>query len=105
MEASTTAQPDLLTRDGALPVAPPTPDPAAGNGPDVIDGVVPCACCGRFPLVGERVTHHRGRRRSGWVCDRCEAGGRGRRIGPADAATRVRSLGGAMNVRRVGLTD
>lgn len=68
---------------------------------DPIDGVARCCCCGRFPLLGEQIVHHRGRRRDGWVCASCEADGRGDRLGPIIERARVRSLGGAMNVRRI----
>lgn len=102
MEAATTRGAPLLTRDGALPVAPSAetavnPD-ALGDHP--IDGVARCCACERFPLVGELVVLHAGRKRSGWVCERCEAAGRGDRIGPATQRARIRSFGGAMNVRR-----
>lgn len=99
MEAATSGG-SLLTRDGALPVAPSLPEtpPKTANQP--IDGVVRCSCCERFPLVGEQVVFHVSRKRSGWVCERCEAAGRGERIGAATACSRVRSFGGAMNVRR-----
>lgn len=100
MEAATTGHGSLLPRDGAVPAAPQTPD-ATSNAPrEPIDGVARCACCERFPLVGEQVVMHVGRKRSGWVCDRCEAAGRGDRLGAAGARVRVRSFGGAMNVRR-----
>ncbi len=65
-----------------------------------IDGVVCCACCGRFPLVGERVTRHVGRKGDDWACASCESDGRGERLGAVAASDRVRSLGGANNVRR-----
>ncbi len=69
---------------------------------DPIDGVARCCCCGRFPVLGEQIIHHRGRKRDGWVCASCEADGRGDRLGPIIERARVRSLGGAMNVRRIG---
>jgi hypothetical protein len=102
MEAATTKDVPLLTRDGALPVAPSAgtavnPDALGGH---PIDGVTRCCACERFPLVGEVVVLHAGRRQTGWVCERCEAAGRGDRIGPATQAARIRSVGGAMNVRR-----
>ena len=65
-----------------------------------IDGVVRCACCGRFPLVGERVTRHVGRKGDDWACASCESDGRGSRLGAVAASDRVRSIGGANNVRR-----
>jgi hypothetical protein len=65
-----------------------------------IDGVVRCACCGRFPLVGERVTLHVGRKGDDWACATCESDGRGERLGAVTASDRVRSIGGANNVRR-----
>lgn len=100
MEAATASGDPLLARDGAVPT---TPHLASGSpaSQHPIDGVARCACCERFPLVGERITRHSGRKRSGWVCEGCEAAGRGKRIGPAELVERVHSLGGAMNVRRV----
>jgi hypothetical protein len=81
-------------------VAPPEPaDPRAARGVP-IDGVARCCCCNRFPLVGEQVTRRRRRKGSGWVCERCEASGRGKRVGAALERDRIRSFGGAMNVRR-----
>ena len=69
-----------------------------------IAGVVHCACCGRFPLVGELVTEHAGAKRNRddriWACPTCEGDGRAARLGPAAGSDRVRSLGGAANVRR-----
>ena len=106
MEAATAKDAGLLTRDGALPVAPPVPhakaDRANGAGREPIDGVTSCACCGRHPLVGEQVVHHaaHGRKPTAWVCEACESAGRARRLGPPDGRVRVRSFGGAMNVRR-----
>jgi hypothetical protein len=73
--------------------------PAPDHDRHPIDGIVSCACCSRFPLVGERVTRHEGKR-AGWVCAGCEAAGRGERLGPSGSTDRVRSLGGARNVRR-----
>jgi hypothetical protein len=106
MEAATAKDAGLLTRDGALPVAPSVPsanpDRASGAGREAIDGVTSCACCGRHPLVGEQVIHHAaiGRKPTAWVCEACESAGRARRLGPPDGRVRVRSFGGAMNVRR-----
>ncbi|HKJ37058.1 MAG TPA: hypothetical protein VKA36_10860 [Solirubrobacterales bacterium] len=100
MEAATTTGAPLLTRDGALPVAPSETANTDGRPGHPIDGVARCAACERLPLVGELVVLHTGRKRSGWVCERCEAAGRGDRIGPATEHARIRSFGGAMNVRR-----
>jgi hypothetical protein len=99
MEAATAPGEPPLTRDGGVPAAPAraASETVAGH---PIDGVARCACCSRFPLVGERVVRHVGRSESGWVCDGCERAGRGSRIGPVAESDRVRSLGGAMNVRR-----
>lgn len=72
--------------------------------PHPIAGVVHCACCGRFPLVGELVTEHAEAERKRddriWACPTCEGDGRTARLGPATGGGRVRSLGGAANVRR-----
>ena len=84
----------------------PTAQVALGAAPPVagdrlpIDGVVSCACCSRFPLVGERVTRHDGRGAGGWVCASCEAAGRGDRLGPSGSCDRIRTHAGAANVRR-----
>lgn len=74
--------------------------PAATDDPHPIDGIVSCACCSRFPLVGERVTRHDGRGAGGWVCASCEEAGRGKRLGPSGASDRIRTLAGVANVRR-----
>ena len=100
MEAATTTESPLLTRDGAVPVAPALPETTPSEAAQPIDGVARCSCCERFPLVGEQVSFHAGRKHRGWVCERCEATGRGDRIGAATARARIRSFGGAMNVRR-----
>jgi len=63
-----------------------------------IDGMVSCACCGRFPLVGEQVTRHISRRGREWACESCEASGRGASLGAITDSDRVRSLAGAANV-------
>lgn len=101
MEAATTPGSGLLPRDGSVPAVPSRPGEAGAR--EAIDGVVTCSCCGRFPLLGELVIRHEGRRRAGWVCQCCEDAGRARRLGAITGRARVRSLGGAMNVRR--LTD
>lgn len=101
MEAASAHHSAPLTRDGDVPAT-----PAVGAGPvdlaaEPIDGVVRCCCCKRFPLLGEHVVHHRRGGRAGWVCAGCEAEGRGGRLGPVVRTARIRSLGGAMNVRRI----
>ncbi len=101
MEAATTTRSGLMMRDGAIPAAPPLPVNPDKAPTQPIDGVADCCCCERFPLVGEQVIRHAGRKQSGWVCERCEATGRGERIGPPVERARIRSFGGAMNVRRV----
>jgi hypothetical protein len=101
MEAATSPDSPLLSRDGALPMAPAAPG-SSGSPTEPIDGVALCCCCGRFPLVGEHVVRREGRKRSGWVCERCETAEAGERIGPVGERARVRSFGGAMNVRRAG---
>lgn len=100
MEAATSTHPGLLTRDGAVPVTPSAPS-HDGGAQEAIDGVARCMCCERYPLLGERVARHEGRKGSGWVCESCEVGGRANRLGAVLRIERVRSLGGAMNVRRV----
>lgn len=64
-----------------------------------VDGEVSCACCGRFPLVGEQVTRHISRSGREWACESCEGSGRGARLGAITDSDRVRSLGGSLNVR------
>ena len=83
------------TRAGASTA--PDPRDAAAH---PIDGVVLCSCCGRFPLVGERVTRRATHAGEAWACDSCERSGRGERLGTVVESDRVRSLGGAANVRR-----
>jgi hypothetical protein len=100
MEAATASGSSPLARDGAVPAAPSARARPQAGGRDAIDGVARCTCCERFPLVGETVVHHRGSKGGGWVCERCEAAGRGERIGRAESSVRIRSFGGAMNVRR-----
>lgn len=87
-----------LMREGS-PGGPPTaaPEPQPQH---PIDGVVRCACCHRFPLVGEKVTRHLGRRSEEWACATCESDGRGERLGTAADSDRVRTLGGSANVHR-----
>lgn len=65
-----------------------------------IDGTARCAVCGRFPLVGERVTLHSGRGEPEWSCETCESSGRSNELGPIRGSDRVRSVGGARNVHR-----
>lgn len=91
------ATPPLIREGGPAgpPVAAPEPQPQRP-----IDGVVRCASCGRYPLVGERVTRHLGRHGEEWACEPCERAGRTRRLGEALGDERVRSLSGAANVHR-----
>jgi len=100
MEAASAPGSPPLSRDGALPVAPHVSPSSVASQTQPIDGVVTCVCCRRFPLVGEQVTHRVGHKRAGWVCATCESLGRAARLGGVDRTDRVRSLGGAMNVRR-----
>jgi hypothetical protein len=65
-----------------------------------IDGVVRCAVCERFPLVGEQVIRHGGRGDGEWACETCERSGRSARLGTVTGSDRVRSIGGAANVHR-----
>ncbi|MCB0876552.1 MAG: hypothetical protein R2718_01715 [Solirubrobacterales bacterium] len=65
-----------------------------------IDGIVRCAVCGRFPLVGEQVTTHAAGDARASVCETCESSGRGARLGAVTGSDRVRSVGGAANVHR-----
>ncbi len=106
MEAATASSgSSLLTRDGAVPAAAAIPargvPPVAGHLSEAIDGVACCASCARFPLLGEQVVRHHGRKGDGWVCESCESAGRGKGFGAAVGRARIRSLGGAMNVRRI----
>jgi hypothetical protein len=64
-----------------------------------IGGVVSCAVCGRYPLVGEQVTRHISRQGREWACESCEGSGRGARLGAITDSDRVRSVGGAATVR------
>lgn len=100
MEAATAPGSPLLARDGAFPATPRVPPTAIAADSQPIDGVTRCACCDRFPLVGEQVVRHSGRKGAGWVCSTCETAGRGERLGEVISSARMRSLGGAMNVRR-----
>ena len=98
MEDSTAAPPLIREGDpGGPPTAAPSPLPQRP-----ISGVVRCASCGRYPLVGERVTLHIGRGGEEWACEPCERDGRARRLGTASGDERVRSLSGAANVHRAG---
>ena len=78
----------------------PAPGPFVHGDEHPIDGVVRCAVCKRFPLVGEQVTRHEGRRDGDWACETCESSGRGARLGAVTGSDRVRSIGGAANVHR-----
>ena len=100
MEAATASGAGLLSRDGAFPIAPAVHDSPAA---EPIDGVARCSCCHRYPLVGEQVVRHaaQGRKAEGWACSSCEDAGRAGRLGPAVSACRVRTFGGALNVRRL----
>lgn len=99
MEAASATGSLLLTRDGAIPASPSLHPGSRAGDRQPIDGVVSCSCCERFPLVGERITRHEGKR-GGWACESCERDGKGRKLGPIAERDRIRSLGGAMNVRR-----
>lgn len=66
-----------------------------------IAGDARCTCCGRFPLVGEWLTGYgSGGPERLWSCETCESDGRAQRLGSPIDRDRVRSLGGAANVRR-----
>jgi hypothetical protein len=98
METVSTQQRPPLIREGSPggpPEAAPEPQPQ-----HPIDGVVRCGCCGRYPLVGEQVIRHIGRRGEEWACASCESDGRAERLGVPGAEDRVRSVGGAANVHR-----
>jgi hypothetical protein len=84
--------------DGAIPPA--ASESFVERATHPIDGIVRCAVCGRFPLVGEQVTRHAGRAESEWSCETCESAGRGGRLGAVTGSDRVRSIGGAANVHR-----
>lgn len=95
--ASRDSRPPLIREGspGGPPSAAPEPQPQ-----HPIDGVVRCGSCGRYPLVGEQVTRHVGRKGEEWACISCESDGRGKRLGAIRDQDRVRSLGGAANVHR-----
>ena len=58
-------------------VSDPEPQPA----PIARAGDVHCSCCGRAPLVGEKVIlHARPNGREAWACELCERSAR--RVGP-----------------------
>lgn len=97
MEAAAASAPKAILREETSPHPPSEPTTINGH---PIDGVVRCACCRRFPLVGERVTRHVVRKGDGWACASCESAGRGERLGAVAEVDRVRSIGGANNVRR-----
>ncbi|MFN8113050.1 MAG: hypothetical protein U0R51_07600 [Solirubrobacterales bacterium] len=78
----------------------PAPGPIVHRDEHPIDGVVRCAVCKRFPLVGEQVTRHEGHGDGEWACETCESSGRSARLGAATRSDRVRSIGGAANVHR-----
>lgn len=95
--ASRDRRPPLIREGtpGGPPDAAPEPQPQ-----HPIDGVVRCGSCGRYPLVGEQVTRHAGRKGEEWACASCESEGRGEQLGAIREQERVRSLGGAANVHR-----
>lgn len=101
MEAAAARHSAPLARDGDVPATPALRAGLIDPSAEPIDGVLRCSCCERFPLLGEHVVHRHGGGRAGWVCTGCEAEGRGEALGPAVRTARIRSLGGAMNVRRV----
>lgn len=76
------------------------PRPFFDRGEHPIDGVVRCAVCERFPLVGEQVTRHAGSADAEWACETCENSGRSAGLGAVTGSDRVRSIGGAANVHR-----
>lgn len=78
----------------------PAPGPFVHHDEHPIDGVVRCAVCERFPLVGEQVTRHESRGDDEWACETCESSGRCARLGAVTGTDRVRSIGGAANVHR-----
>jgi len=91
----------LLARDGSLPTSPGVAPTRLASDTHPIDGVIRCGCCLRLPLVGEPVTRHRSRKGgTDWACGECERSGRAASLGEIVERERVRSLGGAMNVRR-----
>lgn len=94
-----TAAPPLIREGdpGGPPAVAPEPQPQRPIG-----GVVRCASCGRYPLVGEQVTRHVGRSGEEWACEPCERDGRGHQLGAVTGEGRVRSLSGAANVHRAG---
>lgn len=91
----------MLVRDGGVPAAPSHgySSPTAGQG-SPIAGAVSCACCSRVPLVGEVVTAREYRKSTRWVCEPCSVTKRRARRGRELRSVRIRSFGGALNVRR-----
>lgn len=103
--ASSTSQP-LLARDGGAPIAPAGPEPTVEHLGVPISGACECSACKRTLLIGEAAFIHRKVARNNevlseaWICELCEHKRVARRAGRAVRRERVRSLGGAMNVRR-----
>ena len=90
-----------LVRDGEIPAAPSHgySSPASAQiGP--IAGAVSCSCCSRVLLVGETVTAREHRGSAIWVCAPCSRSRRRARRGRELRSDRIRSFGGALNVRR-----
>ncbi len=66
-----------------------------------MDEFTRCGACSRTPLVGEEITVMRKGRRESAVCDLCLERPRAAALGEAIRRERVRSVAGAVNVRRV----
>jgi hypothetical protein len=101
VEAASATQAPLV-RDGDVPATPISP---RRPGTQVwvaaaIAGAVHCGCCSRAPLVGETVSLRVRGNTSRWVCEVCEHARRWRPLGRELRRERVRSVGGALNVRR-----
>ncbi|MGI9557600.1 MAG: hypothetical protein ACR2N5_06635 [Solirubrobacterales bacterium] len=100
MEAASASAGPLI-RDGEIPAAPRLPQAAAPSASAIaIAGAVRCSSCARVPLIGEVVGIRRHRAETRWVCEPCARSSRKARKGDELGTQRVRSFGGALNVRR-----
>lgn len=93
----------MLARHGPAPFT--VAERAGGNlavpAEAILAGIVHCAACGRAPLVGEWATLRRGDGGEGWVCELCDRDGEADGHGRPVRRERVRTVAGAINVRRL----